>query len=318
MKFGSIDLGSTSLHLAIAHVDEEGKLEVQAVHRASVRLAEGWSSDVHRLSSDTIEKALAAMTEFQRICDAQGCETVLATATAPLREAVNGVDLLEALRDSVHLSVRILTGPEEARLIYLGTRDHLDPADDHPLVFDLGGGSTEFVLAAADRPPLTVSLPLGHMRLLQRAPHGNPPTLDEIHALQGRARGQLARLRAQLAGRIQGKLYSPSGAVRTLARLAKGDPDLGPGKGDTGLVLTREDVERVAERLTQTPQEDVAEWPGMDPRRCGTIACSAAIVAAVFELVDADHLVTCEGGLRTGILIDWVERIRGAAIQHPG
>jgi exopolyphosphatase/guanosine-5'-triphosphate,3'-diphosphate pyrophosphatase len=258
------------------------------------------------------------MAEFQRICDAQGCETVLATATAPLREAVNGVDLLEALRDSVHLSVRILAGPEEARLIYLGTRDHLDPDDEHPLVFDVGGGSTEFVLAAADRPPLTVSLPLGHMRLLQRAPHGNPPTLEEIQALQGRARGHLSRLRAQLSGRVQGGLYSPSGAVRTLARLAKGDPSLGPGKGDTGLTLSREDVESVKERLATTPQEEVAEWAGMDPRRCGTIACSAAIVAAVFELVDADHLTTCEGGLRTGILIDWVERIRGTVVHHPG
>jgi len=318
MKVGSIDLGSTSMHLAIAQLDEGEDPAVSAVHRSSVKLAAGWGSKSHELPSQIIADTIAAMERFAGICEDERCDMIIATATAPLRESVNSVRLLEQVRDELGISIRVLTGPEEARLIYLGTRSSLDGTDTQPMVFDIGGGSTEFTLAKDGELSFSVSLSLGHMRLFQRVGHDDPPTAEQLANLQARASAHLSPLRARMAGLSHGQLYSPSGGVRTLARLAIADPEKGPGKGDTGLVLTRAMLTDLATKLTSTPREQVKTWPGMDARRAETIVCSAAIVGAIMDLCERDQVTTCDGGLRTGILVDWSERIRRATTHRSG
>ncbi|MEE2752265.1 MAG: hypothetical protein VX519_12605 [Myxococcota bacterium] len=318
MKVGSIDLGSTSMHLAIAHLEEGQEPNVIAVHRSSVKLAAGWGSESHELPSQVIADTISAMERFAEICAEENCDMILATATAPLRESVDSVRLLEQVRDQLGISIRVLTGPEEARLIYLGTRASLDGSDSEPMVFDIGGGSTEFTLARENQLVFSVSLSLGHMRLFQRVGHDDPPPPEQMANLQARASAHLSPLRARMAGLSHGQLYSPSGGVRTLARLAIADPETGPGKGDTGLVLTREMLSELTTRLSHTPREEVKTWPGMDARRADTVACSAAIVAAIMDLCGRDQVTTCDGGLRTGILVDWSERIRRATTHRSG
>lgn len=316
MKIGSIDLGSTSMHLAIAVLEQDEEPAVSAVHRSSVQLAAGWGSESHKLPPDVITETIKAMEQFAEICANEHCDMIIATATAPLRESVDSVRLLERIRDSLGISIRVLTGPEEARLIYLGTRAKLDGADTQPMVFDIGGGSTEFALAHENRLSFSLSLSLGHMRLYQRVGHGDPATAEEIANLRARASAHLSPLRARMSGLSRGQLYSPSGGVRTVARLALGDPEKGPGKGDTGLVLEREALEEVLERLAGTPRAEIKTWAGMDPRRADTVVCSAAILAAIMDVCGKDQVTTCDGGLRTGILVDWSERMGRSTVHR--
>ncbi len=318
MKVGSIDLGSTSMHLAIAHLEEGQEPDVSAVHRSSVKLAAGWGSKSHELPGQVIAETISAMERFAGICADENCDMIIATATAPLRESVDSVRLLEQIRDQLGISIRVLTGPEEARLIYLGTRSSLDGTDTEPMVFDIGGGSTEFTLARENRLVFSVSLSLGHMRLFQRVGHDDPPPPDQMANLQARASAHLSPLRARMSGLSHGQLYSPSGGVRTLARLAIADPDTGPGQGDTGLVLTRVMLDELMTKLSCTPREEVKTWTGMDTRRANSVVCSAAIVAAIMDLCKRDQVTTCDGGLRTGILVDWSERIRRATTHRSG
>jgi exopolyphosphatase/guanosine-5'-triphosphate,3'-diphosphate pyrophosphatase len=316
VKVGSIDLGSTSIHLAIADLEQGKEPAVSAVHRSAVQLAAGWGSENHQLPSQVIDQTIEAMEMFAKMCADAQCDMIIATATAPLRESVDSVRLLEKIRDSVGISIRVLTGPEEARLIYLGTRVHLNAADSEPMVFDVGGGSTEFALAHQGLLVFSLSLSLGHMRLFQRVGHDNPVTSDQVANLRGRASAHLSPLRARMSGLSRGQLYSPSGGVRTVARLALAYPATGPGKGDTGLVLTRGVLDDLLERLAGTPREEIKTWAGMDPRRTDTVVCSAAILAAIMDVCGKDQVTTCDGGLRTGILVDWSERMGRSTVHR--
>ena len=313
MKLGSIDIGSNSLHLAVAEIDASGKLQVLEVHRRGVRLVDGWATG-RGISKAALTTAIAGMLDFLKICETQGCQEVIATGTSPLRQSPDTPRFIEELRRQSGLEVRVLSGEEEARMMYLGVKAHLPSITEASLLFDLGGGSLELALGDSEVLHSARSLPVGYHRLLAEYPHSDPPMPEEQDVMMRLVRPRLEPVMSALSERCKGSLLSPSSSVGTLARMAHAQREGVTPASRVDLSLSVGDLDSLVLTLGSTPRADLPDLPGMDPRRCDTLFVAALLTREILLSAQREELRTCEGGIRTGILEDWTHRHRKA--QH--
>ncbi len=162
----AIDIGTNSVHLVIARRTESGTPEILTRDKAPVRLGSG-GRDMKRLETAATDRAIDALKRFRKIAEAHDAE-VVAVATSAVREAENQAEFLAAAREVAGVTVNVVSGVEEARLIHLGAIGAVPAADRRHLVIDIGGGSTEFALGQGTTPDLVRSIKLGHIRLTDR------------------------------------------------------------------------------------------------------------------------------------------------------
>ena len=162
----AIDVGTNSVHMVIARPVPGGSPEVVVRERMPVRLGSG-GADMRRLLPDAIDRAIAALVECRHIADAHDAE-VVAVATSAVREADNQSDFLRRAHTEAGVTVQVISGMEEARLIHLGAMSAVPIAGRPHVVIDIGGGSTEVIAGNGTAPALARSLKLGHIRLTDR------------------------------------------------------------------------------------------------------------------------------------------------------
>ncbi len=309
MRVAAIDVGTNSIHLLVADVSAEGQISVVEKAREQVMLGRGGIGQ-RTIAQDAFDRGVEALAAFKIAADGLGCEDIHAAATSAVREASNGQAFCEAVKRRTGIHVRQISGADEARLIWLGARAEVDVSDGPVLLFDVGGGSTEFILATAAGPRMTVSLPLGHIRLSEK--HGVGGAFDTAarKATKKAVRKALTALTSRLGDQPIARVVGTSGTVRCLARiatLARGEAL--PPHG-SGLVLRRRDVEAFLGTVEGASRDAIAALPGMDGRRVDTLPAGAVIVREVLKATGAAQLTTLDRSLRDGLVIDWIERHR--------
>ena len=162
----AIDIGTNSVHLVVARPTGSGSPEILTREKAPVRLGSG-GRDMKRLEPAACERAIAALGRCRQIAEAHDAE-IVAVATSAVREAENQAEFIADARRIAGVTVNVISGVEEARLIHLGALGAVPAADRRHLVIDIGGGSTEFVVGEGTTPELVRSLKLGHIRLTDR------------------------------------------------------------------------------------------------------------------------------------------------------
>jgi exopolyphosphatase/guanosine-5'-triphosphate,3'-diphosphate pyrophosphatase len=163
MRIAAIDVGSNSIHMVIAQVESDGRFHVLDRAKEMVRLGRGLHNG--RLSADAMNAALRTLSAFRTLGERMGVERFKAVATSAVREAQNGGDFVQRVRDEVGLRVKVIPGREEARLIFLGAQHAIDLRGIDTLILDAGGGSVELVFVQDDRPTGLHSFKLGVARL---------------------------------------------------------------------------------------------------------------------------------------------------------
>lgn len=309
MRVAAVDVGTNSIHLLVADVAADGRITPVEKAREQVMLGAGGIGH-HHIAPDAFARGVEALRRFKVAADSHECEDVHAAATSAVREASNGQEFCETVKGETGIHVRQVSGADEARLIYLGVRADLDFSRGRVLIFDVGGGSTEFILAEPGGPLLTLSLPLGHIRLAESHAAGPAFNAEARRAMKRQVRAALDELKARVRPEDVGQVVGTSGTVRTLARiatLARGDAL--PAHG-SGLVASRKDVERFLEQAEQADGDALAAIPGMDSRRLATLPAGAVIVREVLKAIGAAELVTSDRSLRDGLIVDWIERHR--------
>jgi exopolyphosphatase/guanosine-5'-triphosphate,3'-diphosphate pyrophosphatase len=223
-------------------------------------------------------------------------DPVLVVATSAMREAVNGRDFSARLEALTGRRVRIVDGDEEARLMLRGVVSGLGPLPGSAVVFDIGGGSTEFIRARDGRVKASISLTLGVVPLAELA----EPYPDLADRVADRLRRELPP--SIRGGRI-GRLVGTAGTVTTLAAL-----DLGLVAYDAarvhGHTLTRAAIERQRDRLAPLLVAEIARLPCLEPGRADVLRPGIAITLAVLDAFGVDALVVSETGLREGIMAE--------------
>ena len=176
MKIASIDCGTNSFHLMI------GQISAQVRSRSSIAKRTWFGSAIPRSKRrhfpESFLRATEALRTFRKLCDSHQVDATVAVATSATREALNGGDFVRAVRDETGIDLQVISGEEEARLIYLGARSVLPLGNRRALLFDIGGGSVEIMVCDARELYFQRSLKLGVLRLLQMFSR-EQPSVDE-------------------------------------------------------------------------------------------------------------------------------------------
>lgn len=305
-NFAALDVGSLTTRLAVAETLAGHKFKVVLHRREITGLGRGLAA-TGNLAPEGMTKTLAALKDFQQVMAAHGVKHYRAVGTQALRQAKNRQVFLDQLRDSLGLAVEVLPPEEEARLSLAGVLSALDEkllAAPAVLVFDVGGGSTEFALVRPGADPVFASLPLGVLTLSQARPLGDPPNPEKVSALQAELAGQLAAFyRQTFAPHLPAAplLVGTAGAVTTLAamRLQLRRYD---AQKVNNLVLTRTQVTELTSLMAGLPEAARARLIGLEPAKAGVMVAGGLIVLAILAVSRQNHLVVVDAGLLEGVL----------------
>ncbi|HOJ03667.1 MAG TPA: Ppx/GppA phosphatase family protein [Bacteroidota bacterium] len=310
-RLAAIDLGTNSFHLVIADVKSNGKFTVVGKDKEVVRLGEGFN-DMKHLSEEAMQRAIDTLHRFQLIAQSQNAP-VRAIATSAVREALNQQEFIERVRRELGMEIEVVSGFEEARLIYLGVLQALPVYDRSMLLVDIGGGSTEFLVGRAGKVDYANSLKLGAVRLTQR--FFSSPTLrpKDIAACREHLAGALNPIARAMRGRNIELAVGSSGTIlNTAVMILASKGTLPPTEETNNLTITSRDLHTiVANVLEARSVERRGAIPGMDPARADIIVAGVLILEQIFEQLGLRSMVTSKYALREGILLDTLHKIAG-------
>ncbi len=292
----ALDLGSNTFRLMLAGRSGEtwvDKRVVQHIPRLSEHLTPGG-----RFAPAALERAWAALDEFDGLIRAAGAGTVLAGATMAARLAADGPDFLAAVARRYGWETAILSGDEEARLTATGVLTGLNPLPEQALIFDIGGRSTEFVSAAGREIVRSRSLPLGVVALTE-ARLSDPAAPGELAAVAGDARILLRG--ADFSDVASGAtLVGTAGTVTTVAALLLKLEEYDPERVNNAR-LDRAAVAALLENLAvETVAERVRKY-GLHPRRADAIVAGLVLVLEIMDFFGRRELTVSDNGLLEGL-----------------
>ena len=315
MRLAAIDLGTNSVHMVIANVTPDGRIEVIDRVKEMVRLGKR-AFTTGQLSTESMSLAARALKTFGRLARVRRVERLRVVATSAVREARNGERFVARLRRETGLPVQIISGPEEARLIFRATRHALGLDGGPHLLVDVGGGSVELSLAQDGRPLWMRSLPLGVARLTQQFLTKDPPSASQVRALERHLEHELDDLltRVRRAGAVQA--IGTSGTVHTLVAMALA------ARGEDaprlhGASAAVDQIARLRQRVLALDAEERAELPGMDAKRADLMPAAVILLETILSRAGGLDLVVCSWALREGVLLDLARAASGQAPASP-
>jgi exopolyphosphatase/guanosine-5'-triphosphate,3'-diphosphate pyrophosphatase len=296
-RIAVVDLGTNTTRLLVADVDA-GVVHPLARRSEVTRLGEGVDSSGH-LADAAMLRVYAAVADYCRTIDELDADLRVAVATSAVRDAVNGDELLDRLRDELGLDARTISGDDEARLTFLGAT-HARPPGDPMLVLDIGGGSTEFVIGVPrSDPTFHVSTAAGSVRQTERHLRDDPPPPDEVASLAEELRGIIgAAVPPELRGSV-GRGIAVAGTATTLAAIDQGIDYRDPHSLDS-YRLELAACERMLALLAELPLERRRKVTGLHPDRAPTIVAGVVILVEAMRAFGLDAMETSEADILQG------------------
>ena len=309
MRLATIDLGTNTVRLLVADLEPGARnwrlveTDQQVTRLGEGLAATGWLGDV------AAARTAAVVANYVTRARHAGAARIAVVATSAVREAANGRQFADGLERTTGERVAIVGGDEEAALTLAGVVEGLGGASALPgttVVFDIGGGSTEYIVARGRALLAAVSLRLGVVDLAERYPFPGPVDGPRYRLMYG---GVLDRLRREVPEAVRlaraDRLVGSAGTVTTLGALDLGLTVYDPARIQ-GHVLSRGRIERLLARLARLTVAERGGLPCLEPGRADLIIPGVAIVLATLELIGLDRLVVSDWGLREGILLGLV------------
>jgi len=218
MKIAVLDLGTNTFHLLIVNVRKSGSFEKIFKSKIAVKLGEG---AIHKnmIAEVPFQRGIQAMKHYSEILSKYRPDKVVAYATSAIRSAKNGKQFVAAVKREAGIKVSVISGSREAELIYFGVRSSILAGKEKQLIMDIGGGSTEFILADNKRIFWKKSFDIGASRLLERFKPSDPIKVSEIKTLEKYLSKVLSPLNMALKKYPVQTLIGSSGSFDTFAEM---------------------------------------------------------------------------------------------------
>lgn len=301
LRIAAIDVGSNSVHMIVAQIDADGGITTLWRMKEMVGLGR-ISFPSRRLSAEAMDRAVDTLSRFNQAAKQRGAERVVIVATSAVREAINGGDLIQRIRQELKLYVKVVTAKDEARLIYLGVRHEMELGRSRNLIIDIGGGSVEFVVGNSVEAQLLESRKLGAARLTARFVKSDPLSKADRRALRAHFHAELDPLIVQIQALKPARVIGSSGTLENIAQLC-GEVD-----EEGRPLIGRKSFARV---LTQLMNSDAArreKMEGLDSHRKEQIVAAALLIEFLIEQLKTRQISVCRSALREGLLIDYLSR----------
>ncbi len=305
-RFAAIDVGTNSVLLLVADRGGDGRFTAVDERAEITRLGRGVDQH-HRLQGDAIAETVNVIDQFVTRARGAAVEAIVISATSAARDASNGQDFLDAVRQRTGLEVEIISGDEEARLSFASA--FADFGGPQPLiVLDIGGGSTEFIYGdTKGQITFRHSFDVGSVRLTERFVRHDPSTIAELEQIDDWLRATLGTLPPSPP---DARVIGLAGTVTTIFAVAR---ELEPYDATVvqGGVMTAAEVGEAVDRLAALPVHLRRGVPGLQPRRADVIVGGGLILKLALELLGAKTLTVSDRGLRWGLLADRFGAPRG-------
>ena len=300
-------MGSNTVHLLVVDAHHGAAPVAAHSHKIEMRLAEH-IGEGEQITASGIDALVHFIRSACDIAEDLGVTEMLSFATSAIREASNGDDVLDQVRQRTGVDLGVLSGDDEARLTFLAVRRWFGWSSGRLLVLDIGGGSLEIAVGTDEAPDVAVSIPVGAGRLTREFLTHDPASADEVRALRRHARAEIAAVAGHVTRAGEPRHYvASSKTFRSLARIAGAAPSSdGPF---TRRFLTREDLRLWVPKLATMTAEERAELPGVSAGRAPQLLAGAIVAESAMDILDVPRVEIAPWALREGVILERIDRI---------
>ncbi|MEX0171681.1 exopolyphosphatase [Streptomyces sp. LMG1-1-1.1] len=299
-RVAGIDCGTNSIRLLVADVDPETGDLVELDRRMKiVRLGQGVDK-TGRLAPEALERTFAACREYAEVIKGLGAERLRFVATSASRDAENRHEFVDGVVEILGVEPEVITGDQEAAFSFTGATGELHGSQKY-LVFDLGGGSTEFVIGNKSVEAAR-SVDIGCVRLTERHVRHDPPTADEVEAIRADVRAALDLAAETVPIDTAETLVGLAGTVTTVAGIVHGHTVYDSAKIHHARI-SAEQIAEVTDRLLASTHDERAAIPVMHPGRVDVIIAGTLVLREIVERVGAREVVVSEHDILDGIAL---------------
>ncbi|WP_425059296.1 Exopolyphosphatase [Sporomusa carbonis] len=294
-----IDLGSNSARLIVMHIYHNGAYNLVYHQKESVRLSEGMD-ETGMLTKDAMGRAIGTLKVFAHMCEIVKVDKILAVATAAVRNAKNGGEFINMVRQQTGIPLSIISGETEARLGYSGIINTLDIED--ALLFDLGGGSTEITLIRDRQPTEVVSLPFGAVNLTERFGAQDKVSDMQLAAMREFVVGHLEQL--PWMKRLALPIVGVGGTARNIAKMDQKRKNY-PFPKVHNYRFGPMAFDELWRTITKTNLAQRRKFPGLSSERADIIIAGTTIVKSLIDVAQATNIVISGCGVREGMFLKY-------------
>lgn len=311
-----LDLGTNSVRLLLARVNPNLSYTVIARQKEVIRLGEGEFIE-QTLQPEAMQRAVLICRQFAELARSRQAREIHVVATSAAREASNKDEFVQMLKDQAGLDVRVVSGKEEARLIYLGVSSGLNIGDRKTLFIDIGGGSTETIVGDQHHYDFLETHPMGAIRLSSMfflPGESGPVDASRYQLIQNYVRNAVVRTVQRLKEYPLQMVIGSSGTITNLVEVAyRHFHDREPGPDET---ITLKELSDTIRMLCSLPLAERREVPGINPARADIIIAGSAILETFLEELHMLNLRTSERGLLEGMLVDYLsQHVTGGELE---
>lgn len=299
-KFAIIDLGTNTFHLLIAK-KHDGKVAILHREKVGVKIGKaGINRDI--IQPDALDRALNALQNFKAKIDASAVSSVHAFATSAFRNAANADEVTRRIKLLTDIDVQILSGDQEANMIYRGVNSALDLGKEISLIMDIGAGSVEFILASQEQAVWSRSLEIGAQRILEKFSISDPITPAEIENINRFLDQSLQEVNEAVTRFSATTLVGSSGSFDTLSDMYCLQNGVTTKDTDTETPLTPAFVYTAYQEIIQTTRAQRLEIPGMIELRVDLIVVGCCLVRYILEKHQIGRVRVSRNSLKEGAL----------------
>lgn len=301
MKLGAIDIGTNSMRLLVADVQDK-KLVSREKYINTTRIGQGVDENGY-ITDEAMERNITALYEFSQMCKEKGCEKVRCMGTSALRDAVNRDVFIEKAREKSGIKVEVIAGEKEAELGFRGVLMGAS-AEGNLLILDIGGGSTEFIFGNNDGIIKSVSIDIGALRLTEkfRGFEKDAELYSEmINFIKEKTNDIIEYLRECEISTVCGI----GGTITSMSAINQKLEVYSMEKVHQS-VITAEDADDISEMLRHSTEEDRKSMKGLQPKRADIITAGAVILDTIIKSLDIDRVVVSEYDNLEGLVSEMI------------
>ncbi|NTU52565.1 MAG: Ppx/GppA family phosphatase [Chlorobiaceae bacterium] len=318
LRVAAIDLGTNSFHMVVVEESEgKGIVEIDRV-KDMICIGKG-SISTKRLDSEAMEAGVAALRNFIVLATQRGVppHNIIAFATSAIREAENRDEFIEMVKRETDLKVKVISGREEAQFIYYGVRNAVTLRDKPDLLFDIGGGSVEFIIADKSEVHLLESRKIGVARMLERFLVTDPVSPNELKLLQQFFASEMYGAAEKAKELGVSRAIASSGTAQNIARMIRAGKDSDSLDALNQSGFTRQEFESFYRMVIAMDTPARRRLTGLDEKRVDLIVPGLILFDTIFRVFGLKEVIISDSALREGMVIHYISSIRGRnGISH--
>ena len=310
---GAIDIGTNSFHLVVAKIHSNKSFTVLTKDKEVVRLGNA-SNDMKYITEEAMQRGISVLKRFKLVCQSFEVEKIRAVATSATREASNKDEFIRRVKHDTGIEIEVISGNEEARLIYLGALQALPIYNEKVLVIDIGGGSTEFLIGKRGNIKYANSIKLGAVRMTQKFFHEDKIKRSAIEDARLFVKGVITQVVREIKNEEYDLVVGTSGTISNIGFIIRADNKF---EFEDNISMNKYSYDKagmetaIKKIIKAENHSERLKIPGIDPKRADIITAGAIILEQIFEELKLKKLTISSYALREGIIFDTISNFAG-------